>query len=261
MGVVSDVLLDGRVALVTGGSRGIGLGIARALRENGARLAIGDIDAVAATDAASVLGSSSLGLHLDVRYQESIEAAAQLVEHEVGPIDILVNNAGVLSMAPALELAETDWDHVMAVNAKGVFLCSQVVGRGMVKRGWGRIVNISSIAAKTPFANQVHYCASKAAVLGITRVFALELAKSGVTVNAVCPGSVDTRLFEDCYTWNARRRGVSPEAVRDRWLEGVAIGRLIDPIEIGSVVAFLSSDKAAAITGQAYNVDGGTLWS
>lgn len=252
--------LGGRVALVTGGGRGIGLGIARALHAGGARLAIGDIRGAAAADAASTLGNGSLGLHLDVRDRGSIEAAVRHVEREMGPIDILVNNAGVLSMAPALELSEADWDQVMDVNAKGVFLCSQVVGRGMVNRGWGRIVNISSIAAKVPFANQVHYCASKAAVLAITRVLAVELARSSVTVNAVCPGSVDTQLFQECYTWNAARMGISPEAVRDQWLQDVAIGRVISPIEIGWLVAFLSSDDAAAITGQAYNVDGGAVW-
>jgi meso-butanediol dehydrogenase/(S,S)-butanediol dehydrogenase/diacetyl reductase len=253
------IALDRRVALVTGGSRGIGRGIAESLLGHGARVVIGDV-AVPPLDPTSPRQSTPLEtLHLDVRDRDSVTAAVDQIERETGPIDILVNNAGVLSLAPALELTEAEWDRIMDVNAKGTFLCSQIVGRRMAGRGYGRIVNISSIAGKVPLPDQVHYCASKAAVLAITRVFAVELAPSGITVNAVCPGAIDTPLFEACYTWTAERAGVPPQTVREEWVSGIPIGRLIDPAEIGPLVAFLASDAAAAITGQAYNIDGGRV--
>lgn len=249
----------GRVALVTGGSRGIGHAVAQELAKRGARVVIGDVDVEPARRETLDPSAPLQAIHLSVEDGNSAARAVEQIEREVGVIDVLVNNAGVLSLAPALELTESEWDRIMDVNAKGTFLCSQIVGRGMAERGYGRIVNISSIAAKVALPDQVHYCASKAAVLAITRVFAVELARHGVTVNAVCPGAIDTPLFEACYSWTAERAGVSPEALRDEWVRGIPIGRLIDPVEIGPLVAFLASDAAAAITGQAYNIDGGRV--
>ena len=251
--------LTGRVALVTGGSRGIGHSIARELVACGARVVAGDVDVEPADSDSRAPDPSLRAIRLDVTDTSAIEGAVMWVEREIGPVDILVNNAGVLSLAPALELAESEWDRIMDVNAKGTFLCSQIVGRRMAERGYGRIINISSIAGKVALPDQVHYCASKAAVLAITRVFAAELARRGITVNAVCPGAIDTPLFQQCYAWTAERQDVSPETLRDEWISGIPIGRLIDPSEIGPLVAFLASDAAAAITGQAYNIDGGRV--
>lgn len=249
--------LGEKVTLVTGGGQGIGFAIGRVLADYGAQVIIGDVREGVAQEAASRIPGAD-AVYLDVRDETTVSDAVRTLEERYGGVDVLVNNAGVLSMAPALSLDQAAWEDTMSVNATGVFLCCQVVGRLMKKRNrGGRIINISSLAARVPMPGQVHYCASKAAVSSLTRGFALELGSAGITTNSVCPGAVDTELFAAACAGTAAERGVSPETVQSEWLERVSIGRLIDPVEIGELVAFLASDAAAGINGQNICIDGG----
>ncbi len=256
--------LQHKLAFVTGGAQGIGQGICKQLAQAGAHVLIADINYDKAIIKAKEMENNGYSVHaikLDVGNREEIEKTVSSVTKEHGPIEILVNNAGTITMGSVLELAEDDWDLVMNVNAKGVFFLSQAIARVMIKEKLkGRIINISSIGAKIPFENQVHYCASKSAVLSISRVFALELSKYGITVNSICPGAVDGDVLKKCYNWVALKTGQKPEEILNQWLSPVLINRLITPEEIGALVVFLCSKEAAVITGQAINIDGGRIF-
>jgi len=256
--------LKNKLALVTGGAQGIGFGICKQLAQFGAHVLIADINydkAFITTKEIESNGYSAHAIKLDVGNKEEIENIVKSITLEYGPVDILVNNAGIITMGSVLELSEHDWDLVMNVNAKGTFLLSQAVARIMVREKIkGRIINISSIGAKIPFENQVHYCASKSAILSITRVFALELSKYGITVNSICPGAVDGNILKKCYKWTALKTKQKPDEILNQWLSPVFIKRLITPEEIGALVVFLSSQEAAVITGQAINIDGGRIF-
>jgi 3-oxoacyl-[acyl-carrier protein] reductase len=225
------VTLDGRVALVTGGGRGIGEAIAHTLRARGATVVAGDL--------------AGGDVELDVRSSPSWEAA--LEQH--GPFDILVNNAAVAIQRPFFEIGEAEWDEVLAVNLRGVFLGCRIVGRPMRDRGFGRIVNLSSLAGQAgSLVNGAHYSASKAGILALTKVVAKELAPHGVTVNAVAPAAIDGPAMA----------GLTPEQV-DGIRRSIPIGRLGTPEEVGELVAYLASDQAAFITGATFDVNGGLL--
>jgi len=256
--------LNEKRALVTGGARGIGKGICKQLANAGASIIVADINYEGALQTANELkqnGHEAYSIKMDVSKKNEIEQVITSVIKEYGPIHIVVNNAGTITLGTVFEISEEEWNLIMDINAKGVFFVSQIVAKEMVKNGIkGRIINISSIGAKIPFENQAHYCASKAAVLGITRVFAIELAKYGITVNAICPGAVEAEILKKSYEWVALKTGQKPEEILESWLRPVPLGRLIKPEEIGDVVVFLCSDQAKTITGQAINVDGGRIF-
>jgi 3-oxoacyl-[acyl-carrier protein] reductase len=173
-------------------------------------------------------------------------------------LSVLVNNAGVLRMSAALESSADEWLDVFGVNVEGLMTMSRLAARSMIERGsGGRIINVSSVAAKVGLADQAHYAASKAAVLNLSRTLAKEWAVHGIGVLAVCPGAVDTDLFRQCLTWSAQRYGREPEALLQEWLKDSLVGRLITPEEVGSLIAYLATPAAAAITGCSVNIDGG----
>jgi NAD(P)-dependent dehydrogenase (short-subunit alcohol dehydrogenase family) len=256
--------LDGQVALVTGGGRGVGRAIALSLAHAGASVAVaartpGELEA-AAREIQSV-GRRSLPVVCDVSSGASVSAAVHTVQSTLGPIDILVNNAGTAESAPLVKLDQAVWDKTIAVNLTGTYLCSRAVLPSMVERGRGRIINIASIAAKVGFAYTTAYCAAKHGVLGFTRALALEVAAKGITVNAICPGWLDTEMTIESINRIVERTGLTPEEARRRLERMSPQQRLITPAEVAAIAVFLSSGEAHGITGQALNVDGGEVMS
>ncbi len=256
-------MLLGKEALVTGGGRGIGRGICLALAEAGADVVVSDVilkNAESVVDEIKDLGREAFSVRMDVSDSSSVEAAVGCVLDEFGRIDILVNNAGVIRQAPILELTEEDWDLVIGVNAKGIFLCSRAVVPQMIERKSGRIINISSISGKNGYPGQAVYGTSKFAAVGLTQVLARELAQYDITVNAVCPGIVYTKMWEYLSSLRAKEFDMTPEEVfRKISTERIPLGRPQTPADIGSLVVFLASEKARNITGQSINVDGGLV--
>ena len=250
--------LDGRVAVVTGGARGIGLGICECLREAGASIVIADIDIEEGRRSAETLGAQAIAVEHDVRSADSAAALVAAAEERFGKVDILVNNAGVGPRpTPIQEMPEEEWDRVMDINAKGVFLTTRAFVPGMIEREGGRIVNISSIVGQTGFGYVIQYCASKFAVTGMTHSLASELAPHNITVNSVHPGILATELHSAVVAQFSKMQGQEEEATWD-WFRGrIPLGRFQTPRDIGEMVAFLASDRAANITGAAFNVDGG----
>lgn len=240
--------LSGRLAVVTGGATGIGLASATALREAGARLVLVDRNGDRAMASAQSLGADWRAM--DVTEAAAVDAVASEIAETLGPVDILVTSAGMVHNAPAAEVTDFDWHRVLNVNLDGLFYCTRAFGRAMVANGRGAIVNISSICGTVAVhpQPQVAYNASKGAVDMVTKSLASEWAGSGVRVNAVAPGYTATEL-----TLAGRSR---PEWF-STWLAGTPMGRLAEPREIATAVAFLASDAASYITGTILTVDGG----
>ncbi|MCH7740455.1 MAG: SDR family oxidoreductase [Chloroflexi bacterium] len=243
--------LDGKVALVTGAAQGIGRAISIALADAGATVVVSDIAAKSsAVDAVCVeitaAGGTASACELDVTATSRLAAVFDGVVADSGRLDILVNNAGILVRKPALEITEEDWDRVFSVNLRGLFFCAQAAAKHMVARGDGRIINIASQRALSASAGNAPYIASKAAVAGLTRALALDWISSGITVNAVGPGPVDTPLLADA----------SPEMDLDIVRRSPA-GRRLQPEEIAGAVVYLASPAAAAVNGHLLLVDAG----
>lgn len=241
--------LDGRVAFVTGAGRGIGRAIALRLAEAGARVAVTDADEATARAVAAECGEGALGLRVDVTDPASVRAAVARAEEVLGPIAVLVNNAGWDKMEPFLESTEETWDRVIAINLKGVLICVKAVLPGMVERGGGRIVSISSDAARVGSSGEAVYAAAKAGIIAFSKTVAREVARQQINVNVVCPGPTNTNLFREVAAANPR--------LGDALKRAVPFGRLAEPDEIAAAVAFLASDDARFITGQTLSVSGG----
>lgn len=249
----------GRVVLVTGGGAGIGEAICGALADRGWRVAVTDVDRVAAERVAAAIGG--VGLALDVTDRASIVEAADAAEAALGPIDAWVSNAGVSTMARFVDITESEWDRNVDVNAKGPFLCGQEAARRFIARGVpGIIVNTASMAGKrgaAPFL--AHYVASKFAVVGLTQAMAAELAPHRIRVNCVCPGYVATGMQDRELQWEAELRGLTVAAVRELYLADTPLRRIETPQDVAGVVAFLVSPDATFITGEAIAVNGGAF--
>ncbi len=246
-----------KVALVTGASRGIGRAIALGLAERGFDLGLNDIQSqsalLAATAAdAEALGGRAVAFYADVSDKAQVRTMVQDLVLQFGRIDALVNNAGILIEGTVETLEEESWDSVLDVNAKGTFLVIQAVLPTMKAQGHGRIVNIASIGGKHGAPGQAHYSASKAAVMGFTRVLAQEVGSSGITANCVCPGIILTEMG---------RVNLEDPAVQQAWRAKTAQGRIGLPEDVAGPVAFFCSDDSAFVTGQTLNVDGGIVFS
>ncbi|OLC38776.1 MAG: hypothetical protein AUH81_03345 [Candidatus Rokubacteria bacterium 13_1_40CM_4_69_5] len=256
--------LADRVAIVTGAGQGIGKATALALAQAGAHVAAVDIDQAAAEKTAAAiaaLGRRSLALGTDVGDLASIDKMARRVAEAFDRIDVLVNNAGVTRRAYIMDLTEDDWERIMRVNGKGVFFCLQRVAREMIPRRSGVIVNIASIAGKGyAGASNAIYAASKAAVIGLTRMAALQLARHNINVNAICPGTTVTALSDGNLRSRAREEGVTVDEMERRRNSVIPLGRPNDPEDVAALAVFLASAGARNITGQSFNVDGGVIF-
>jgi len=243
--------LEGRRALVTGAGSGIGKGIARRLAQAGAKVAVFDLDADRAAAAAAEIGNGAIAAGCDVSDESSVAAMVRDLAEQLGGIDILVNNAGIYPTGPVAEMDVGDWDRVMAVNLRGPMLCTREVVRVMRSGGaGGAILNVSSIDSIHPsFVGMSHYGASKAGLNMLTRSAALEFAPDRITVNAICPGGVETEGTQAAFG----------DGLKDQLEERIPLGRVATPDEIGAVSLFLVSPAARYITGTTLVVDGGYL--
>lgn len=253
--------LQGHVAIVTGAGRGIGRGIARTLAERGVRVACNDLDAASAAGAAEELGLADLvavAVPGDVSRQGVAEKIVERVVQEWGQVDILVNNAGINDSTPILELTLETWERVLAVNLTSMLLCSQAVAPHMIEQGYGRIINMSSTSGHFGAPNLCAYATSKAGVLGLTRVMAVEWGPLGITANAICPGNIDTEMLRGVLKRRGRvQGGITTEAVVARVVDRTPAGRLGTVEDVASLVAYLALPEAGYINGQAIKICGG----
>lgn len=254
--------LSERVALVTGGATGIGKAIAVALAEEGARVVIasrtpGRLEAV--LEELITAGHAALAQVLDVNSKESVRECVRRIERDCGHVDILVNNAGISGLTPVDEEDDELWHAILGTNLSGPYLVTKEVLRLMSSQACGRIINMSSVLGRFGVARYLAYCASKHGLIGFTRALALELAPRRITVNAICPGWVDTEMTRLGLEQIAETQGVTPEAFKEQALSLVPIRRFLDPEEVARLTVYLASDKARGITGQALNICGGQV--
>ena len=242
--------LDGKVAVVTGGARGIGRAICDVLAARGAQIAVTDVNIELAQASAQEIGQSfnqkAAAFQVNVADHENCREVIEKILTEFGKIDILVNNAGITRDTLIMRMTEAEWDLVLGINLKGAFNCSKAVVRTMIKQRSGRIINISSVSGLAGQAGQANYSASKAGLIGFTKALAREVASRGITVNAVAPGFILTALTASL-----------PDELKDSLVKATPLGRFGQPEEIAYAVAFLASDEASYITGHVLSVDGG----
>ena len=247
--------LDGRVAFVTGAGRGIGAATALRMAEEGARVALADVDTEGCQQVAaelSKIGSAGLVLRCDVTDSAIVQEAVDKTASHFGRLDILVNNAGVVRDNLLFKMPEDDWETVMNVHLKGAFLCSRAAQKYMVQQKYGRIVSLSSTAALGN-RGQANYSSAKAGLQGLTRTLAIELGPFGITVNAVGPGFIDTEMTRS----TARRRGLDPDAVIAEASKVIPVRRVGQPRDVANVICFLCSEEASFVNGQVIYVAGG----
>lgn len=243
--------LTGRVALITGGAQGIGFEIARVYSSHGATVVACDVNEKALAEAVDDLekkGGAATGLKLDVSDLESCSEVVKKAVDKYGHIDILVNNAGITRDNLIIRMSEEEFDRVIRVNLRGVFNCTKIISRIMLRQKQGRIINLASIAGIIGNAGQINYAASKAGVIGITKSAAKELAIKNITVNAIAPGFIKSEMTD-----------VLPQEVKDRYLQSIPLRRAGLPLDVANAALFLASDYASYITGQVIVVDGGMV--
>ncbi len=246
------MLLEGKTALVTGASRGIGRAIAETLAAQGAKVAInyaGNVKAAEEAKAAiEAAGGEAILVKADVSDPAAVQEMISTVTEAFGQIDILVNNAGITRDGLLMRMKDEDWDAVISTNLKGVYNCTKAVTKLMMKKRYGRIVNMTSVVGITGNAGQTNYSAAKAGVIGFSKSAAKELSSRGITVNMVAPGFIDTDMT-----------AVLPEKVKEEMAAGIPLGRIGKAQDVANAVLFLVSDQASYITGQVVNVDGGMV--
>lgn len=245
--------LKNKVAIVTGAKRGIGRAIALELAKEGAKVIISDInlkECQIVCDEIKKIGSEALAIKCDVSKKKDVDEMIKKTIQKFKKIDIFVNNAGVLIMKPFIQMTEKDWDFVLDINLKGVFLCTNAVVKHMVKQKSGKIISIASIAGEVGFDNTSAYCASKAAIINLTRELALELSPFNININAIAPGIIETAMTKDMLKDKKSKAGL---------LASTPIGRAGQPEEIGKAAVFLASGDSNFITGHTLVVDGGWL--
>ncbi|WP_127058231.1 3-oxoacyl-[acyl-carrier-protein] reductase [Veillonella ratti] len=244
--------LTDKVALVTGASRGIGRAIALLMAKQGADVVVnysGSEGAAQETvDAILAMGRKAIKIKANVGNAEEVAAMVDEAHTTFGRIDILVNNAGITRDGLLMRMKDSDWDDVININLKGVYLMTKAVSKIMMKQRSGKIVNMTSVVGVTGNAGQANYSASKAGVIGFTKTCAKELASRGITVNAIAPGFIHTDMTD-----------VLPDKVKDAMVHTIPLGRMAEPDEVAAVAAFLASDMSSYITGQVINVDGGMV--
>ncbi len=245
--------LKDRVAIVTGAGQGIGKGIVLELAKEGAKVVVSDINEKTMNETVEEikkLGAEAIGVKADVANSAEVEEIVKRTLEQFGRVDILVNNAGICKTSQVTDMSEDEWDKVLAINLKGVFLCSKTVLPKMVEQKYGKIINITSIAgAKIAWPKIGHYVASKAGIIGLTRNLALDYSRYGINVNAVAPGAIETAMLDSVL----KDLGMTREQV----IQGIPLGRIGQPEDIAKVVAFLASDDSSYITGQTIITDGG----
>jgi meso-butanediol dehydrogenase/(S,S)-butanediol dehydrogenase/diacetyl reductase len=253
-----------KTVLITGASRGIGAGLARRFAQEGANLVLSANEAKVQEVAAELekSGANAIAVICDVTSKSEVENLFATAVKRFGAVDVSIQNAGVITIAKVEDLTEAEWDKVMDVNTKGVFLCCQEAARHMVARKSGRIINTASGQARQGFIYTPHYAASKFGVVGITQSLAKELAPSGVTVNAFCPGIIDTDMWAyNDQAWGKLLGNYQPGELMQEWVNNIPMKRVGRPEDVAGLVTFLASDDAAYITGQTINVDGGLFMS
>ena len=249
--------LSRRTALVTGRGRGIGEAIARRLAGAGARVVIWGRSEAELGAVAKAIGG--VAMPCDLADRTAVDAALARLASEVGGVDILVNNAGLALSAPLARTRDDDWDLLMEVNASAPFRLCRALVPGMVKRGWGRVVNLASNAGVSGYRYTAAYCASKHAMVGMTRALAIDLATTGVTINAVCPGWVETRMVEQAVSRIAGATGRSEDQARSALADMSPQRRMLTTDEVAGMVEYLCRDEARAVHGQAMLIDGGQV--
>jgi 3-oxoacyl-[acyl-carrier protein] reductase len=244
--------LNGKAAIVTGASRGIGREIALELARQGANVAVNysgsEEKANETVEEIKALGREAFAVKADVSDSEAVTAMMKETLETFGSIDILVNNAGITRDNLLMRMKEEEWDQVISINLKGVFLCTKAATRQMMKQRSGRIINVSSIVGVSGNPGQANYVAAKAGVIGLTKTSAKELASRGITVNAIAPGFISTDMTDKLN-----------EEVKEQMLSGIPLGRLGDPSDIAKVAVFLASEDSRYMTGQTLHVDGGMV--
>jgi len=254
--------LKDKVALITGGARGIGLAFAEAFVAEGARVVIADIDIDRATKAAAVIGDRARAIKLDVTDLAAIEAAVKAVDAEFGGIDILINNAAIFDMAPITDITEQSYERIFDINVKAPLFLMKAVSNAMIARGrGGKIINMASQAGRRGEALVLFYCASKAAIISATQSAALALAKHGINVNAIAPGVVDSEMWDVVDASFAKWEGLKPGEKKAAVAKAVPIGRFAQPDDLKGIAVFLASADSDYILAQTYNVDGGNWMS
>lgn len=255
----------GKVVVVTGGSRGIGYSIAERFAQEGASVCV-SANEKGVHDAAARLrdaGLKAMAVEADVTDKRDVVALYEEVASQLGEVDVSVQNAGVITIAKLPDLTEAEWDKVLAVNTKGVFLCCQEAAARMLRAGKrGRLINTASGQARQGFVYTPHYAASKFGVLGITQSLAKELAPTGITVNAFCPGIITTDMWAyNDEAWGKLLGDYKPGELMKEWVDNIPMKRAGSGADVAGLVSFLASDDAAYITGQTVNVDGGMFMS
>jgi NAD(P)-dependent dehydrogenase (short-subunit alcohol dehydrogenase family) len=254
--------LKDKVVLVTGASGGIGQALAAGFAHNEATVVVssrneGKLQALAQRLKSD--GAQALAVRCDVVEKEQVDALCAIVAERVGTVQILINNAGIARAASFLQMEDRLWNEILRVNLTGTYNCCKAFLPGMIAQGWGRIINIASTTAKVAYSHVSAYTASKHGVLGLTRSLALETARLGVTINAICPGYVDTELTRENARRMADKTGKEVAEVLRLFAESSPQKRLIAPVEVAGLALMLASEKAGGITGQAINVDGGAV--